>query len=109
MQLKQMIRSNRRNYDVICTELINFVPILAGQRHEAATNILDQREFDIIIDGNWINEAIEGMVEERWPRKNYRFTGIYKNQARNGYGEEYIYDRRIAKGFYSNGKMMLEG
>ncbi len=63
----------------------------------------------MILEGEWRNDTIYGLVEQRWPHKNYRFKGIYKDNARNGYGEEYIYDQIMSKGFYSNGGLIIEG
>ena len=30
---------------------------------------------------------------------------MYKNNQRNGYGEQYAYDQMVAKGFYKDGVM----
>jgi antitoxin component YwqK of YwqJK toxin-antitoxin module len=57
------------------------------------------------VSSTWKNDQIEGFTEENWPNKNVRFEGMYKNNQRNGYGEQYAYDNMISMGFYKDGVM----
>jgi hypothetical protein len=59
----------------------------------------------VVFQGTWKKGLIEGLTEERWPLKKYRFYGVYKQNERDGYGEEFAYEQRISKGFYKKGTM----
>jgi hypothetical protein len=49
--------------------------------------VLDENNCKLVVKGTWRKGLIEGLTEEKWPLKKYRFYGMYRENERDGYGE----------------------